>query len=214
MTNSLRYDDSGSRIYDPEFFIFGCGCDATSVTIERHTVDYICVTIYHVQSGTFAYIPNDHQVVKAGTDEDIFSGRMPFNVTDSSFVSMQIHEPFCEIIAKTSVWYVPQLDGAIIGARGYDIVVERVPFYVENRSSVTCYFPTVKIKPSSLFDGEDEEGAAAGDLCDDGNELGVDGAEVRIVGVARDRDVVVALLPLHRQAVHMPELGAPNPAEP
>lgn len=51
-----------------------------------------------------------YQVVKTGTDKDIFSGRMPFNVTDSSFVSMQIHEPFREIIAKTSVWYVPQLD--------------------------------------------------------------------------------------------------------
>ena len=69
------------------------------------------------------------------------------------------------------------------------------------------------VRPAGLVEGQDDEAAAAADLDDAGEELGVDGAEVGVVRVARDLDVLVGLGLLGRRAVDVAELGRADPAE-
>ena len=77
----------------------------------------------------------------------------------------------------------------------------------------TTHFWRGVIHATHFVERHNEEAAAAADLDHDGQELGVDGAEVWVVRVPRDLDVVEAPLPLARRAVHVTELGAPDPAE-
>ena len=67
------------------------------------------------------------------------------------------------------------------------------------------------IHPAFLVQGQHDEAAAAADLDDDGQELGVDGAKVAVVRIARDLDVLVAPLLLEGRAVDVLELGRPDP---
>ena len=69
------------------------------------------------------------------------------------------------------------------------------------------------VDPADPVDGEDDEAAAAAHLDDDGDELGVGGAEGRVVRVARDAHVLVAARPLRRRAVHVAELGRADALE-
>lgn len=61
---------------------------------------------------------------------------------------------------------------------------------------------------SHLLQRDDEEGAAAGTLGDDGQVARVDGAEMVVVDVLGDGDPVEAVLPARRLPVNIPELGA------
>jgi hypothetical protein len=51
-------------------------------------------------------------------------------------VSLQFHEVFREVILEAGIRDVPQLDGAVLGGGGDDVVVERVPFYVVHLAAV------------------------------------------------------------------------------
>lgn len=64
------------------------------------------------------------------------------------------------------------------------------------------------------MDGDDDEGAAARHLRDDGHELRVDGAELGVVRVLRDLQVVVTLLAAGRVAIDVPELRTSHATEP
>lgn len=64
-----------------------------------------------------------------------------------------------------------------------------------------------------MFDGYDEEGAAAGTLGDDGDEFGVYGAEVAVVRILSDLDALVALALARGAAEHVAELAAPHASE-
>ena len=57
-----------------------------------------------------------------------------------------------------------------------------------------------------LGDGDDKEGPSTGALCNDGQELGVYGAEVVVMDVFGDGDAVEAVLPAARFAVHVSKL--------
>lgn len=62
-------------------------------------------------------------------------------------------------------------------------------------------------RQSYLIVRKDDEGTATGRLDDDGEELGVDRAERGVPGRLGHPDVVVALFPLERGAVHVAELA-------
>jgi hypothetical protein len=51
-------------------------------------------------------------------------------------VSIEFNEVFIEVVGQAAVRDVPELDGAVFGAAGDDVVVERVPFDVGNGSTV------------------------------------------------------------------------------
>lgn len=61
---------------------------------------------------------------------------------------------------------------------------------------------------------QDKERPAPGHLRHHRYKLGVGGAEVRVMGIARDGYVVVARIPLAVHAVHVSELGTAHPAKP
>lgn len=66
---------------------------------------------------------------------------------------------------------------------------------------------------ANLVDWEYDEGATAGNLCDDGHKFGVDGAEERVVGISCDFNVIIAALPSHWLPIDVAELGAAHPSE-
>lgn len=61
---------------------------------------------------------------------------------------------------------------------------------------------------SYLLEGDDEEGAAAGTLCHDGKEAGVDSAEMVVVDILGDGDAVEAVLPARHLPIDVSKLGA------
>lgn len=77
----------------------------------------------------------------------------------------------------------------------------------DQRTRRACLRPG--LQPGAyLLQGDDEEGASSRTLGDDGQEAGVDGAEVVIVHVLGDGDPIEAVLPVSHLPVHVPELGA------
>jgi len=54
-------------------------------------------------------------------------------------VSIEFNEVFVEIVGQSTVRDVPELDGAVLGAAGDDVVVERVPFDVGYGSTVPIH---------------------------------------------------------------------------
>lgn len=54
-------------------------------------------------------------------------------------MSIEFNEVFVEIVGQSTVRDVPELDGAVLGAAGDDVVVERVPFDVGYGSTVPIY---------------------------------------------------------------------------
>lgn len=59
-----------------------------------------------------------------------------------------------------------------------------------------------------LGDGDDQEGPPSRALCDDGEELGVDGTEVVVMDILGDGNAVETVLPVADLAVHISKLGA------
>ena len=51
-------------------------------------------------------------------------------------VTLEFDEIFIEIICQSGVRDVPQLHCAVLGGGGNDVVVERIPFDVENGTAV------------------------------------------------------------------------------
>ncbi len=68
------------------------------------------------------------------------------------------------VAGDASVGDVPEFDGAVLGAGGDDVVVERVPLDVEHGPRVTGDFTDRQVQPARLFQRQDDEGAAAGHL--------------------------------------------------
>ena len=66
---------------------------------------------------------------------------------------------------------------------------------------------------TDLVERQDEEGAAAGRLGDNGEKARVDGAVGRLPAALGDADVVVALLFLQRLSEHVAELALAHDAE-
>lgn len=54
-------------------------------------------------------------------------------------MSIEFNEVFVEIVGQSTVRDVPELDGAVLGAAGDDVVVERVPFDVGYGSTVPIH---------------------------------------------------------------------------
>jgi hypothetical protein len=124
------------------------------------------------RNGTFFYINSiegTHQVVESGAEKYIFRGGMPFYVSDSSLVSLQFYQPFCQMHGQTPVRDVPQLYlqthknskknkiystkgiySAIVRTGRDHVVIERIPFYIQHRSCVSCHSTSVKIQSSRL----------------------------------------------------------------
>ena len=61
-------------------------------------------------------------------------------------MSIEFDEVFVEIVGQSAVRDVPELDGAVLGAAGYDVVVERVPFDVGDGSTVSVYLGSLKVE--------------------------------------------------------------------
>lgn len=65
----------------------------------------------------------------------------------------------------------------------------------------------------NLVQRQHYEGPSSCHLHSDGHKLGVDGAGSRVVCFLCDEDILVAVLLAGALAVHVPELGGPDPSE-
>lgn len=72
------------------------------------------------------------------------------------------------------------------------------------------HLTALEIDSSGLVDRDDHKRCVG----HDGQECGIDGAEVAIVAAADHTDIGVAALLPRGQTVHVPELGGPHSAEP
>ena len=87
---------------------------------------------------------------------------------------------------------------------------------VENNKTTNICFSPSKLIPAPIthpFEWYDDERPSAGYLGDNGDKLGVGGAEVAVVCVPRDLETVIAAIPSRRRAENVTEFGAPHTAE-
>ncbi len=59
-------------------------------------------------------------------------------------MTLQIDEVLAEITDQSAVGDVPELDGAVLGATGDDVVVERVPLDVQHLPAVSAHLAKTK----------------------------------------------------------------------
>jgi hypothetical protein len=95
-------------------------------------------------------IPKDYLVIKTSTQYQILSGGMPFNIVDTSLMSMQIDFPLIRIRFQAFIGYVPNLDGPVVGARGDFVVIEWIKFQINDWSTMTSYTWMINIDATSL----------------------------------------------------------------
>lgn len=91
---TYRNDDTGPRLENAQFLIFACGCQQTTIAIQGYTVDYIGMPVNDANCLASVYIPHDNKMIEAGAEEHILRYRMPFDISDASFVPLQLHQPF------------------------------------------------------------------------------------------------------------------------
>ena len=65
-------------------------------------------------------------------------------------VPLEIDQVFIEIVDDATVRDVPELDGAIFAGAGDNVVVERVPFYVQHRPAVAADLRGHVVKTADL----------------------------------------------------------------
>jgi hypothetical protein len=78
---------------------------------------------------------------------------------------------------------------------------------------VARHFPSVEIQPARLLQRQNDKSSASGHFGDDGQEFGIGGAAIGIVGVFGDFDVLVALVFAGNLAVDVAEFGGPHATE-
>lgn len=71
------------------------------------------------------------------TEKDILNSWMPNNETDSPLVRNQINDRFLEVPQKSSLWYLPHLDSAILWTTCDDVIIVWTPLDVEHGRFVT-----------------------------------------------------------------------------
>jgi hypothetical protein len=77
--------------------------------------------------------------------------------------------------------YLPHFDCGVLGAGGYFVVIEGIPFEIEDGTSVTRYFGRVYVNATNVFDGYDDESSAPAFLRHYGHKFGIDSAKGRVV---------------------------------
>lgn len=64
--------------------------------------------IDHADGLSSIYIPYDNEMIETSAEKHIFCDRMPFYVSDPSFVPLQLHQPVGQISRQSTVGDVPQ----------------------------------------------------------------------------------------------------------
>ena len=186
---------AGSRIHSPDFPILAGEQNLGSVPVPASGVD-------QVREGegfeglTGADVPDDDEVVGPGREEDVLGRRVPQNEPDSPLVLEKVHDGLGHVLGEPAVRNLPDFDEAILRGRGDDVVIVRAPGDVEHGTFVTTHEGNIGVDPADFLQRENQKGSASTGLNDDGQELGVDGAEGRVPGGLGHSDVVVALLAL------------------
>lgn len=57
---------------------------------------------------TSVHVPHNNKMIKAGAEEHILRYRMPFDISDASFVPLQLHQPLGQVSWQSAIGYVPQ----------------------------------------------------------------------------------------------------------
>lgn len=105
---TYRNDDTGPWFENAQFLIFACGCQQTAIAIQGYTVDYIGMPVNDTHCLASVYIPHDNKMIEAGAEEHILRYRMPFDISDASFVPLQLHQPFSQVSRQSAIGYMPQ----------------------------------------------------------------------------------------------------------
>jgi len=192
---ALALSDHGARswIYQAYLFVFACGGKKTAISIPAHRLNRIVVTCDDAYGLGLFQIPQDYLKVRARAQHYIFGGGVPLDLTDASLMPMQIDDPIVEILVQAVVAYLPHFYGRVFGARGYFVVVERIPFEVEHGTTVSAHFGRVYVNATGVLYWNDYERTAAALFGDDGHKFRVDGAKGGVVrGIFRYFYVLVA----------------------
>lgn len=108
-------------------------------------------TIQHKELLARNRVPNDYFVVKAVGGQDVGGTGMPQNMAALSGVSNELLLAVHQSVIEALIGDGPDLNGAVLRAGGYLVVVERVPGYVHNQVLVSRHFWDVEIKSPNLM---------------------------------------------------------------
>ena len=201
---------SRARIDEAQSTVLASGGEKTTVATPAQRLHEVAVAEDDANGLGLLQIPQHDLTVGAGAQHDVLGRRMPLDLAHFALMAVQVDEPVGEILGEAVlvVADLPHLDGGVLGARGDLVVVERIPLEVEDGAAVPAHLGRVHVHAARVTYGHDEERAATALFGHHGHELGVDGAERRVVrGILRYFDILVAVVLLVSAAVHVPELG-------
>lgn len=105
---TYRNDDTGPRLENAQFLILARGCQQAAIAIQGYAVDYIGMPVDDAHCLASVHIPHDNKMIEAGAEEHVLGYRMPFDISDASFVPLQLHQPFSQVSRQSAIGYMPQ----------------------------------------------------------------------------------------------------------
>jgi hypothetical protein len=151
---------------------------------------------------TLLNIPQLDCIVATRARKNVFGGRIEEHVANFAGVASQtadwrdVRRLLSVRMQRKALWHTPQEDFAIIGARSKQVIIEWIPVGVEDSGSVAAEEGDAIWGPPTLAHGNDSECAASAGFPIDRKVLRVGLDQVRVPGILRDAEAIVALLAL------------------
>jgi hypothetical protein len=118
---------------------------------------------------------------------------VPLDNADAALMSLKDNNGLVQVLGQAAIGDLPNADSAVLAARGNDVVVEWAPLQIEQRSFVTQDTWVSLVDTTNALQGNNLELTATLSLQSNSDELGVDGSEDGVPGVAGDANVIIAL---------------------
>ena len=108
-------------------------------------------------------IPKHHLMIETSTQDQILSGRMPFDIIHATLMPVKIHFPLIGIAFQTFAWQIPNFHCSIVRTRGDLVLIERIKLQINNGPPMACNTWMINIDSTHLDqilneDNEENEG--------------------------------------------------------
>ena len=124
------------RIHSSDFTIFTSKQNLRAVPVPTSRIDQIGQGEGN-QAFTGTHVPNANIIIRARAKQNILGRGVPEDEADAALVLDQVHHGLGDGAGHPAVGDLPDFDGAVLGGRGYDVVVVGAPGDVQDGTFVT-----------------------------------------------------------------------------
>jgi hypothetical protein len=91
-----------------------------------------------------------NEVIEASAEEEVLARGVPLDNADTALVTLQHNHCITRALCQTTIRNLPHADSAVLRGRRDDVIVERAPLEIQNRSLVTPNHREVLVEAAIL----------------------------------------------------------------